>query len=106
MWGQNSEAVIRYLMIVRDVMDLSSKRKFNGGGYRGYHGGHCKRSGGNGTRITEGKNHRNGAGLGGGKGGHSDGRDVNNSEGGGARGGNNNNNNNNNNPPPPTRTDR
>ena len=45
-WGQNREAVLRYIRIGRDVMDVSRKRKFNGGGDQGSHMGHWDRSGG------------------------------------------------------------
>ena len=99
--GQNSEAVLRYTRIGRDVMDPLRKMKFNGGEDRGSHGGHWERSGGDGTRNSEEKNHKNGAGFSGGQGGHSGGRqDGNNSGGGGARGGNGNNT-----TAPPGRTD-
>ena len=64
--GHNREAVIRYIRVGRDVMDPSRKRKFNGGGDRGYHGGHWERRGGKGTRNLEGKNHGNDAGFRGG----------------------------------------
>ena len=84
--------MLRYIRIGRDVMDLSKKRKFNGGGYQGSHGGHWERSGGNGIRKSEGQNHRNITVLGGGRGGHAGGRqDENNSGGGGAQGLNGNN---------------
>ena len=35
---------MRYIRICRDVIDPSNKRKFNGGGYLGSHGGHWERS--------------------------------------------------------------
>ena len=72
-------------------MDPSLKRKFDGCGDWGYHGGHWGRSRGHGPRNSEGQHHRNGVRFGGGRGGHSDGRDVNNGRGGGARGSNSNN---------------
>ena len=80
--------MIRYIRIGRDAMDPSRKRKFNGGRDQRSHRGHWKKSGGNSTRNSEVHNHGNGAGVGGGLGDHSGGRDVNNGGGGGARGGN------------------
>ena len=59
--GQNREAVLRYIRIGRDVMDVSRKRKFNGGGDQGSQMGHWDRSGGNGTGNSGGHNNRNGA---------------------------------------------
>ena len=101
--GQNREAMIRYIRISRDVMELSRKRKFNGGRDWGSHRGHWERSEGNGTRNSDEKNHGNGAGFGDKCGSHSGGiQDKKNSGGGGAKGGNDNNTT----PPPPTRTDR
>ena len=89
---QNREAVLHYIRIGKDVMDRSKKRKFNGGGDWGSHGGHWERIGGNGTRNSEVQDHRNSAKFGGGRGVHVGGRqDVNNSGGGGAQGGNGNN---------------
>ena len=61
--GHNKDEVIRYIRISREVMDLSRKQKFNGGGHRGYHRGHWDRSGGNAPRNSEGQNHGNGAGI-------------------------------------------
>ena len=58
-------------------METSRKIKFDGGGDRGYHGGHWDKSGGSGTRKSEVQNHGNNTILGGGKGGHSGGRDGN-----------------------------
>ena len=99
--GNNREAVIQYIRVGRVVMDPSSKRNFHGGGDQGSHRRHWDRSGGNGTRNSEGKNHENGAVFGSGKCGHSGGKDGNNGRCGAARGGSGNNTNP---PPPPTKT--
>ena len=82
-------------------MGPSRKKNCIGVGDRVSHRGHWDRSGGNNTRDSEGQNHRNGAGLGGGQGSHFSGRDGNNCGDIGARGGNGNNTN-----PPPTKTSR
>ena len=79
-------------------MDPSRKRKFDGGGDRGSHGGHWDRIRGHVPINSEGRNHGNGSIFGGGRGGHSGGRDGNNGGGRGARWGNGNNTNQ---PPPP-----
>ena len=100
--GHNQDSVIRYIMVGREVVDPSRKRKFDGGVDRGSHGGHWDRSGGNGTRNSEGQNHGNGARFGGRQGGHSGGIDGNHGGGGGTLEGNGNNTNPD--PPPPTKT--
>ena len=91
MQGHNRDTVIRYIRVSREAMDPSRKRKFDGGGDPGSHGGHWDRSRVHGHRKSKGNHHGNGARFGGGRGGHSGGRDVNNGRGGGAQGGNGNN---------------
>ena len=51
---------------------------FDGGKDRVSHERHWDRGGGHGPRNSEGQHHKNGAIFGGGQGGHSSGRDVNN----------------------------
>ena len=78
------EAVIRYIRVDSDFMDPSRNINFNGGGDWGSHGGHCERSGGNGTINSEEQNRGNGVGFSVGRSGHSGGKDGNNGGGRGA----------------------
>ena len=78
----NRDLVIRYIRGAREAMNQFHKRKYDGGGDRGSHGGHWDRNGNHGHRNSEAQHNGNCARFGGGRG---RGIDGNNGGGGGAR---------------------
>ena len=79
--GHHQDLVIHYIRGPRELMNQFNKRKYDGDGYQGSHGGHWDRGGNHGHCNLKAQHNSNGAIFGGGL---SEGRDGNNGRGGGA----------------------